>query len=113
MVDDQHGQPTWTLDLARILEALVTSGAPYGTYHATSSGETTWCGFAREIFSGLGLDPARVHPTSTDGVPAAGAATGVLRPRARRLAPRGHRPDPGLARGPGARLCRASWPPAE
>ena len=69
MVDDQHGQPTWTLDLARILEALVSSGAPYGTYHATSSGETTWCGFAREIFSGLGFDPARVHPTSTAAFP--------------------------------------------
>jgi dTDP-4-dehydrorhamnose reductase len=69
VVDDQHGQPTWTMDLSRILEALVTSGAPYGAYHATSSGETTWCGFAREIFSGLGLDPARVHPTTTEAFP--------------------------------------------
>ena len=69
VVDDQHGQPTWTMDLSRILEVLVTSGAPYGAYHATSSGETTWCGFAREIFSGLGLDPARVHPTTTEAFP--------------------------------------------
>ena len=46
-----------------------SSGAPYGIYHATSSGETTWCGFAREIFSGLGFDPARVHPTSTAAFP--------------------------------------------
>ena len=61
--------PTWTMDLSRILEALVTSGAPYGAYHATSSGETTWCGFAREIFSGLGLDPARVHPRRTEAFP--------------------------------------------
>jgi len=69
VVDDQHGQPTWTMDLSRIIEALVTSGAPYGAYHATSSGETTWCGLAREIFSGLGLDPARVHPTTTEAFP--------------------------------------------
>ena len=61
--------PRGRMDLARILEALVTSGAPYGAYHATSSGETTWCGFAREIFSGLGLDPARVHPTTTEAFP--------------------------------------------
>jgi dTDP-4-dehydrorhamnose reductase len=69
VVDDQRGQPTWTMDLSRIVEALVTSRAPYGTYHATSSGETTWCGFAREIFSGLGLDPSRVRPTTTEAFP--------------------------------------------
>ncbi len=69
VVDDQSGQPTWTVDLAGAIVRLVTSDAPFGTYHGTSSGETTWFGFAQAIFSGLGLDPARVTPTTTDAFP--------------------------------------------
>jgi len=69
VVDDQRGQPTWTVDLANAIVRLVTTEAPFGIYHGTSSGETTWFGFARAIFSGLGLDPARVTPTTTDAFP--------------------------------------------
>ena len=55
--------------------------APFGTYHRTSAGETTWFGFARAIFAELGLDPARVLPTSTDAFPrlAPQPANSVLR----------------------------------
>jgi dTDP-4-dehydrorhamnose reductase len=67
VVDDQHGQPTWAMDVAGQVIALARSGAPAGVYHATSSGETTWFGFAREIFRLLGADPARVRPV-TSGV---------------------------------------------
>jgi dTDP-4-dehydrorhamnose reductase len=66
VVDDQRGQPTWTVDLADAIVRLVTSEAPFGTYHGTSSGETTWFGFAQAIFSELGLDPARVLPTTSE-----------------------------------------------
>jgi dTDP-4-dehydrorhamnose reductase len=69
VVDDQRGQPTWSLDLARQIVALARSGAPAGTYHGTSSGETTWCGLARAVFEELGADPARVRPTTTDRFP--------------------------------------------
>jgi len=69
VVDDQRGQPTWTVDLAAAILRLVEAKAPFGTYHGTSSGETTWFGFAQAIFSGLGLDPARVTPTTTDAFP--------------------------------------------
>jgi dTDP-4-dehydrorhamnose reductase len=69
VVDDQRGQPTWTVDLAAAILRLVEARAPFGTYHGTSSGETTWFGFARAIFSGLGLDPARVTPTTTEAFP--------------------------------------------
>jgi dTDP-4-dehydrorhamnose reductase len=62
VVDDQHGQPTWTADVARQIIALVQADAPAGVYHATSSGQTTWCGLAREIFALLGADPGRVRP---------------------------------------------------
>lgn len=61
VVDDQLGQPTWTADVARQIIALVTSHAAPGVYHATSSGQTTWCGLAREVFRLLGADPARVR----------------------------------------------------
>jgi dTDP-4-dehydrorhamnose reductase len=51
VVADQHGQPTWTADVAAQICALVTAGAPAGVYHATSGGQTTWYGFATEIFA--------------------------------------------------------------
>ena len=69
VVDDQRGQPTSTVDLSDLLLRLVEGGAPSGTYHGTSSGETTWCGFARAVFEESGLDPARVLPTTTEAFP--------------------------------------------
>ena len=51
VVADQHGQPTWTADVAAQVYRLIDEGAPPGVYHATSSGQTTWFGFAEEIFS--------------------------------------------------------------
>ena len=50
VVDDQRGQPTWSLDVARQIHVLIKVGAPSGVYHATSSGETTWYGLADEVF---------------------------------------------------------------
>jgi dTDP-4-dehydrorhamnose reductase len=50
VVDDQRGQPTWSLDVARQIHALIQVGAPPGIYHATSSGETTWYRLASEAF---------------------------------------------------------------
>ena len=69
VVDDQRGQPTWTVDLAGAIVRLVEAGAPFGTYHGTGTGETTWFGFAQAIFAELGLDSARVKPTTTDAFP--------------------------------------------
>jgi dTDP-4-dehydrorhamnose reductase len=51
VIDDQRGQPTWSLDVARQIRALIGVAAPPGIYHATSSGETTWYGLASEVFS--------------------------------------------------------------
>jgi len=66
VVDDQRGQPTWTVDLADAIVRLVEAEAPFGTYHGTSSGETTWFGFTQEIFRLLGHDPARVLSTTSE-----------------------------------------------
>jgi dTDP-4-dehydrorhamnose reductase len=65
VVADQHGQPTWTRDVARQLHALARAGAYPGIYHATSSGETTWFGLAQEVFRLIGADPDRVRPTTS------------------------------------------------
>lgn len=64
VVDDQQGQPTWTVDLADALVRLVDADAPGGIWHGTCGGETTWFHFARAIFEELGLDPERVTPTT-------------------------------------------------
>ncbi len=73
VVDDQRGQPTWTVALARQLVALgraaVAGTAPPGVYHGTAGGQTTWYGLARAVFAAAGLDPDRVRPTTSDRFP--------------------------------------------
>ena len=69
VVEDQRGQPTWTMDVADQIVALVRAGAAAGVYHATSSGETTWFGLAREVFRLLGADPRRVRPVASSAYP--------------------------------------------
>lgn len=69
VVDDQHGQPTWARHLAARIIELSDANAPTGTYHATSSGATTWFGFTRSIFEQIGADPTRVQPTTTEAFP--------------------------------------------
>ena len=65
VVNDQRGQLTWTVDVARQVLALVRADAAPGVYHATSSGEATWFEVAREVFRLVGADPARVRATSS------------------------------------------------
>jgi dTDP-4-dehydrorhamnose reductase len=69
VVDDQRGQPTWTMDVARAVLRLVRGQAPYGVWHATSQGEATKYDLTREIFRLLGLDADRVSPTTSDQFP--------------------------------------------
>jgi dTDP-4-dehydrorhamnose reductase len=66
VIDDQVGQPTWTVDLADLVERLVAANAPSGTYHGTSSGQTSWHGFAQAAVATAGLDPQIVRPTTSD-----------------------------------------------
>lgn len=64
IVNDQHGAPTWSRDLAKLVihvmeevtERTANSGpvqdavrSVQGVYHSADSGETTWFGFAREF----------------------------------------------------------------
>lgn len=68
VVDDQTGCPTWTVELANGIADLVSDEAPFGTYHICGSGQTTWYGFAKEIFKQLGLK-VKLVPCKTDEFP--------------------------------------------
>ena len=63
-VDDQHGCPTFTADLARAIVRLGIDRRP-GTFHITNEGETTWFGFVQATMAAAGYDPGRVEPISS------------------------------------------------
>jgi dTDP-4-dehydrorhamnose reductase len=69
VVSDQVGQPTWTVDVVDLVQRLVAADAPSGTYHATSSGTTSWFGFARAVVASAGMDPELVSPCDTAAFP--------------------------------------------
>ena len=51
VVSDQIGSPTNTHDLADfLLEIISINSTNYGTYHFSNTGETSWYGFAKEVF---------------------------------------------------------------
>jgi dTDP-4-dehydrorhamnose reductase len=50
VVDDQIGAPTWARDLAQ-LGWLANCHGLEGVYHLTNAGQTSWHGFASEIFA--------------------------------------------------------------
>ena len=101
VVDDQHGAPTSSRALARLVRELLdrdgdtdqlTRGevdecaGRSGVYHATAAGSTTWHGFARAIFAEAarqGKYDARIPrvvaiPTSEYPTPAKRPANSVL-----------------------------------
>ena len=67
-VNDQHGCPTFSEDLASMIRRLVVSRLP-GVFHVTNQGATTWFEFARAVLDTAGLDPERVSPVSTAELP--------------------------------------------
>lgn len=67
VVSDQIGRLTFTSELVRIIDHLLTTGSAYGTYNATNSGDlASWSEITREIFSLAGHDHLTVTDTSTD-----------------------------------------------
>jgi len=55
VVDDQHCTPSFAEDVAAAIWGLLPTRR-FGLYHVTNAGETTWHGFACEIFRVAGLD---------------------------------------------------------
>ena len=66
VVTDQIGQPTWSRDLAIMIDGLCQSPLRHGIFHGTNSGRASWFDFARVIFESAGLDAARVQPTTSE-----------------------------------------------
>ena len=62
VVDDQIGQPTFAVDLAKQIVELGLSNLSAGVFHGTNSGEASWYEFAREIFILANADVDRVIP---------------------------------------------------
>jgi dTDP-4-dehydrorhamnose reductase len=87
-VNDQHGSPTFTADLAPAVVTLGLDRRP-GIFHVTNSGATTWWGFARAVLAAAGADPERVLPVTAadqrDAYPAPRPAYSVLDNMALRL----------------------------
>ena len=72
VVADQIGQPTWTLDLAKLIIAhsKLDQAARPRIVHGTASGQASWFDFASEIARSLGHDPEKaVQPITTADYP--------------------------------------------
>jgi dTDP-4-dehydrorhamnose reductase len=72
VVADQIGQPTWTVDLARLIIAhsKLDQAARPRIVHGTASGQASWFDFASEIAISLSYDPETViHPITTADYP--------------------------------------------
>jgi dTDP-4-dehydrorhamnose reductase len=64
VVGDQHGSPTYSIDMARAIIQLCRQGAS-GIVHATNRGDCSWYEFAREIIAAAGLKTV-VRETTSD-----------------------------------------------
>jgi dTDP-4-dehydrorhamnose reductase len=73
IVEDQVGCPTYAADFADGLLAIAGRKAdPVGIYHCAGAGETSWAGFAEEVFAASrdrGGPSARVIPISSHEYP--------------------------------------------
>jgi dTDP-4-dehydrorhamnose reductase len=75
VVCDQHGSPTYTRDLAQAIFKMTHEKVPFGIYHLTNGGNTTWADFAKEIFR-MQKMAVNVIPVTSDEYP-----TKALRPQ--------------------------------
>ena len=77
IVADQFGAPTWAGTIAHSTRALIErwhagQAGPWGTYHLTAQGETSWFGFAQAIAEHLkaqGLPCSELLPIPSSDYP--------------------------------------------
>ncbi len=93
VVDDQHGAPTSSAQLARATVRLIANDAGVidaasvaraaaagGLYHATAAGRTTWHGFALAIFEGWKRRRPDYRVPEVTPIPTSGYPTPARRP---------------------------------
>lgn len=68
IVADQHGCPTYAVDLALTTRQMIENKVTTGIYHVTNSGSCSWYEFAREIFR-LKKIEVKTNPCTTDEFP--------------------------------------------
>ncbi len=66
VVNDQIGCPTWTVELANGIIKLIGSQKEYGIFHICGSGQTSWYGFAKEIFEQIGAKANLIECTTDE-----------------------------------------------
>ena len=65
VVADQHGSPTSTTTLCRIIEGVMEKKPEYGIYHSTNEGFTTWYEFTKKIMELAGKSTV-VNPLKSE-----------------------------------------------
>jgi dTDP-4-dehydrorhamnose reductase len=68
VVNDQHGAPTSTLELAPALWDVLERGAP-GVYHAACEGQATWFDLAQATLAATGHERVRLVPCTSQEFP--------------------------------------------
>lgn len=67
VVADQIGRLTFTSELVRVIDHLLSTDAPFGTYNATNSGQpASWADITRQIFQLGGYDLPVTDTTTAD-----------------------------------------------
>lgn len=66
VIDNQLATPTWTRDLGFKIKELIEENCPYGVYHFTNEGETSWYEFAKYIFKIKDINVELVPITDND-----------------------------------------------
>ena len=69
VVCDQVGTPTYALDLARAVFALLQCDAEAGIYHFSNEGVISWYDFTKAIHRIAGIDTCHVNPLLTEQYP--------------------------------------------
>lgn len=64
VVNDQHGSPTYAVDLASIIHQAIDKKIPFGAYNATNIGYTTWYDFTKKIYEFKNIK-CKVNPVTS------------------------------------------------
>lgn len=65
VVNDQHGSPTYAVDLASIIHQAMEKQIPFGVYNSTNMGYTTWYDFTKMIYDLEGIN-CKVTPVTSE-----------------------------------------------
>lgn len=65
VVNDQHGSPTYAVDLASMVHQAIEKKIPFGVYNATNIGYTTWYDFTKKIYELKNIN-CKVNPVTSE-----------------------------------------------